>query len=119
MAKKAVKNKIKEPVKKTDDSKLFAFLAVLLTIIGFVIAYALKKDNEYVMYYGKQGLILFIASLIVWVFVETIVPFIGLVLSPILWVAWVILWVIGIIYSLSGEMKPIPVIGQFADKIKL
>ena len=64
-----------------------------------------------------EGLILFFASIVAWAF--AMVPFIGWALGGIVWIAWIVLWVIGIIYSLSGEMKEIPVIGQFARKINL
>jgi uncharacterized membrane protein len=105
----------KKVVKKEDDTKLFAFLAVFLTIIGFVIALAVKKDNKYVMFYAKQGLVLFIASVIIWA--AAIVPILGWFLAPLLWIGWIVLWVIGIINSVSGEMKEIPVIGQFGKKL--
>jgi len=101
----------------TDDKKLFAFLGVFLTIIGFVIALAAKKDDKYVMFYGKQGLVLFIAWAIAWAVM--MIPFIGWVVGWILYLCVFVLWIIGIIYSFSGEMKPVPVIGQFAEKIKI
>ena len=102
--------------KREDDSKLFAFLAVLLSIIGFIIALAVKKDNKYVMFYAKQSLVLFIAWVILWV-VSMILALISIVGILIYWIAYillVVLWIIGLVYSLSGEMKEIPVVGQFA-----
>ena len=102
---------------KTDDSKIFALLGVLLTLIGFLIAILAKKNDKYVMFYGKQGLVLFLAWVIAWAVM--MIPFVGWIVGWILYVCIVILWIIGIIYSLSGEMKPIPVIGQFAEKIKV
>lgn len=107
----------KKGMGKADESKLYAFLGVLLTVIGFIIIYATKKNDKYAMHYGKQGLILFFASIVAWAF--AMVPVIGWILGWAVWVAWVVLWVIGIIYSFSGEMKEIPVIGQFANKINL
>ena len=103
---------------KTDESKLFAFLGVFLTIIGFVIAIVAKKNDKYVMYYGKQGLVLFIAFVIASVcsMVLSIIPIIGAMIGWLIYVCAVVLWIFGIIYSLSGEMKPVPVIGQFAEK---
>lgn len=100
--------------KKQDDSKLFAFLGILLTVIGFIIAYATKKEDKYVMFYAKQGLVLFIASVIIWV--VAMIPIVGGIISWIAWIGWIILWVIGMIYSLSGQMKDIPIIGEFAAK---
>jgi len=107
--------------KKGDDSKLFAFLAVFLTIIGFIIALAVKKNDKYVMHYAKQGLVLFIAWIIAWVAAMILawIPVLGWVVMMALYLGILLLWIIGIIYSLSGEMKEIPLIGQYARMIKL
>lgn len=107
------------------DSKLFAFLGIFLTVIGFIIVYATQKKDKYAMFYAKQGLILFIVwvifSIALWIFM--MIPFTGWVLSTILstilWILLIVAWVIGIIYSLSDEMKEIPVIGSFAKMIKI
>lgn len=106
---------------KQDDSKLFAFLAVLLSVVGFIIAYAMKKDNKYVMFYAKQSLVLFIGWVALWIvgMVLGFIPFLGIMVHWILSLALLVLWVIGLIYSLSGEMKYIPFIGDFAKKIDL
>lgn len=100
------------------DRKLFAFLGVFLTVIGYIIALATKKDDDYVMFYAKQGLVLFIAWIIIWAvsFIFWFIPFIGWVVMALLYLAMVLLWVVGMIYSVSGEKKYIPVIGKFADK---
>lgn len=101
------------------DSKLFALLGIVLSIVGFILAMLLKKDNKYVMFYAKQGLVLFIVAVIVnivgWVF--SIIPIFGRIITGILWILLLVLWIIGIIYSLSGEEKDIPIIGVFAKKI--
>jgi uncharacterized membrane protein len=104
---------------KNSESKIFAFLGVFLTIIGFVIVMLVRKDDKYAMYYAKQGLVLFIAGLLVWV-ISVVLAFllIGFIIGPILNIILLILWVIGIVYSLSGEMKPIPLIGKFGEKFK-
>ena len=44
---------------------------------------------------------------------------IGLLIMAAAYICMLILWVMGMIYSLSGEIKYIPVIGKFGDMIKL
>jgi len=107
--------------KEMEDGKVFAFLGVFLTVIGFLIVLLAKKENKYAMYYAKQGLVLFIAYVAVAIgsMILGFVPFFGWLISVILWVALLILWIIGLVYSLSGEYKDIPVIGEFAKKINL
>jgi uncharacterized membrane protein len=120
MPKKKVVEKVEKPVKGEDDSKLFALLAVLLSIIGFVIALIAKKDNKYVMFYAKQSLVLFIAGIIVKVATIILaITIVGIIFIPIVWILYAILWIFGIIYSLSGEMKEVPLIGKYARKINL
>ena len=115
--------------KSSDDDKIFAFLGVFLTVVGFLIVMLAKKDSKYAMYYGKQGLVLFIAWIVAWVAslilgaIFAFIPVFGWILSLLISLAigagMFILWIIGLIYSLSGEMKPIPIVGQFRDKINI
>jgi uncharacterized membrane protein len=99
-----------------DDSKLFAFLGILLTIIGYIIIYFTRKNDKYAMHYAKQGLVIFIAWVIVavagWMF--SWVPVIGSFIETVLWAVTLALWVIGLIYALSGKEKDIPLVGEFA-----
>lgn len=103
--------------KKNGDDKLLAFIVVLLSIIGFFIALIAKRDNKYVMFYAKQSLVLFFCFLIA--SISDLIPVIGIVISPLLIAVSVVLWIVSMIYSLSGEMKQTPLIGQFADEINL
>ena len=106
---------------KDSDSTLFAFLGVLFTVIGFVLVLLARKNDKYAMHYAKQGLVLFFALIVAsaggWVLGW--LPLIGGFLGGVIWVLWVIAWVIGLIYSFSGELKEIPVIGSFAKKINV
>lgn len=104
---------------KVSESKLFAFLGVFLGIIGFLIVLLARKNDKYAMYYGKQGLILFIAAVIVQV-VGAVIPIVGwFIIWPVASVLLLILWIMGILNSLSGTMKPVPIIGRFADKFNI
>lgn len=104
---------------KDSESKLFAFLGVFLTIIGFVIVMLVRKDDKYAMYYAKQGFVIFLAGVAIWA-VSLVLTFalIGLFIGPILNIVLLVLWVIAIVNSLSGEMRPTPLIGKFGEKFK-
>jgi len=117
MAKK-IEKEIRREANDEGERKLFAFLGVFLTVIGFIIALATKKDDDYVMFYAKQGLVLFIAWVIVWAvsLVFLVIPFLGWIVMAVLYLGIVLLWVIGMIYSVSGEKKEIPIIGNLAKK---
>ena len=96
-----------------DESKLWAFLATFLSIVGFVLALIVKRDDDYVMYYAKQSLMIFIIMVIA--NVALIVPLLGFVVWAILYLASVVLWLISWIYALSGTKKPVPLVGKTAE----
>lgn len=107
--------------KEVEEGKIFAFLGVFLTIIGFIIVLLAKKENKYAMYYAKQGLVLFIAWVIVAIvgMILAFIPILGWLVWVVLYLGMLILWIIGWINALSGVEKPIPIIGKYAEKIKL
>ena len=102
------------------DSKVFAWLAVFLGIIGFLIVLLAKKDDKYAMFYAKQSLVLFIAAIIVWVvgIILMFIPIIGLIIYRVLSVILLVLWLMGWIFALSGKEKPIPIVGKYAEMFK-
>ena len=103
--------------KSDDNSKLFAFIATFLSIVGFIIAILLWKDDKYVMYYAKQSLLIFIIFVIGAVVMA--IPTLGNVLGVIVNILGVIFWVMSWIYALSGEKKQVPVLGPYAEGMKI
>ncbi len=112
-----------------DEGKIFAVIAYLLGIIGFLIVLLAKKDNKFAMYHAKQSLVLSIAALIIFIpgsivtAIIGIVPVIGwiiaLVLSLVMMLiglGFLVFVVLGIINAINLQMKPLPIIGKFADK---
>jgi len=115
-SKKTIK-KVSRKDEKDDDRKLFAFLATFLSIVGFIIVLVAKKKDKYIMFYAKQSLIVFIAYVISGI--VALIPIIGGIASPILYLITFILWVFSWIYALSGIQKQTPIIGHFAKDINL
>ena len=94
------------------EGKVFAILSYLsiLCIIPLVI----KKDNEFVLSHSKQGLVLFIGQ--VMVFVASIL--FQWLIKPAFFVIG-ILSVWGIIEVLQGRYVKLPVVYKIAEKITL
>ena len=111
------KTKINSKKQEETDRKLFAFLATFLTIIGFIIALLVKRDDDYVMFYAKQGLVLFIIQIIA--HVASWLPLIGWLASTILWFFFLIVWVLAWINAISGEKRDTWLISNYAKKIKI
>jgi uncharacterized membrane protein len=112
MAKK--KDDLKGKGVRKEDRVLFAFLASFFTIIGFIIALILWKEDKYVMYYAKQGLVLFIGQVVLVVLTPLL-----FFLVPILWIFWIVLWVLVWINALSGKRRSVFIISDLAKKIDL
>lgn len=93
--------------KDVQDNKLWAILGYLgiLCLIPLLV----KKDSKFAQFHAKQGLILLIGEFFVWI------PIIGWLLG----IGIFILWIMGIINVLNGNMKPLPIVGDLAAKINL
>ena len=113
-------NNVNNKVQKSNSgpNKGMAFLGIFLTWLGFLIVFLTNKEDHYAMHYAKQGLVIGIC----WVALSFVgigigfIPIIGWILTPLLWIGMFVLWIIGIIYSLSGVEKDIPIIGKIAQK---
>ena len=129
MAKKRVikKNKQSSDLKKSeqatsdDDKILFAFLAAFLSIIGFLLALVIRKDDKYVMFYAKQSLVIFVIGAIAGIMGNAvkIIPIIGTIIYGALFVLIFIAWFLSWIYALSGKEKTIPIISYWTEKVNL
>lgn len=100
----------KIPVTTQEKNTLMAVLAYIGILI--IIPYLVAKDDDFVKFHIKQGLVLVVIELIVW--------FAGMMiwgLYPLLMlvnIATLVLSVIGIINVLQGSKKELPLVGQFA-----
>ncbi len=105
--------KIEEPKKeKVSPLALLSYIGILCLIPLLV-----EKQDEFVKFHAKQGLVLFICELgtmlISWF------PVIGWLFGFFFWILWVVLSITGIINVASGKKTPLPIIGQFADRFKI
>jgi uncharacterized membrane protein len=101
-----------------EEGKLYAILAYVLSIIGFILVLVAKKDNKFAMFHAKQSLVLFfgfiIANVAYW-----LIPFLGIIVGGLLNLALLVLLIMGIINAASGAEKNLPVIGDLAAKINI
>ena len=92
-------------------------MAVVAYIIFFIPLLTDAKNDPFVKYHVKQGLVLFICAVVVWLIVS-IIPFLGWIIAPLLNIAILVLAIIGIINAVNGVEKPLPLIGSFASQFK-
>lgn len=105
----------KEQQKNSEQGNAIAVLSYLGILV--VIPLLVAKDDEFVNYHTKQGLVLLVAGVIGMVI--GVVPIIGWILAPFITLAWLIFAILGIINVLKNEKKELPIIGQYADKFNI
>lgn len=93
------------------DAKTKAIISHLF-VIGWIIAVIINmsRKEEYASFYIKQNLGIIILGIALRVL--NVIP----VLGPVLWVVGGLLlfvfWLMSLIWSIQGEMKPIPLLGD-------
>lgn len=102
------------------DNKTISIISYI-TIIGWVIAYLVGKDNldSFSKYHLRQSLGLGLMAIGV-SFIIGILRFMIPALGMITWIInlfFFVLFIVGIINAANGQKKPLPVIGKmFEDK---
>ena len=91
---------------------LLCYLAGWITGLIF---FLIEKENRFVRFHAMQSIITF-GSLSVLFIVIGFVPFVNLVLIPILAILQVILWIILMVKAYQGQLFKLPVIGDIAEK---
>jgi uncharacterized membrane protein len=108
-----------------EANKVFGILAYI-SFLCFVTIFAAPKESHYSRFHANQGLVLFIAEVILLIVRGIIVASsvvsmdifsaglaitAGAVICNLIGVAMLVLAIIGIVNAVKGEMKPLPVIG--------
>ena len=106
---------VSEGSKKEEDNKLMGILSYIGVLC--LIPLLTKKDDTFVFFHAKQGVVLFIAEVLT-AFVAAI-PFLGWIIAPIASLVWIVLSIIGIINVLGDKTKELPLLGKYAVKIKI
>ena len=93
------------------DAKTKAIVSHIF-IIGWIIALIINMNNkeEYASYYIKQNLGIIILSLALSII--GVIPILGWVVSFVGGLLLFVFWLMSLIWSIQGEMKPIPWLGE-------
>ncbi len=91
-------------VNDVDENKDIAALGYAWILSLFV--YYLKKDSPFVRFHAKQGIVLFILSIVVWA-----IPIVGRFLELLI----LALCVLGFLGAAQGQWKDLPIIGDMAS----
>jgi uncharacterized membrane protein len=108
-----------EGEKRKSEDVIFLILAYfgIFALIPFFVV----KDNEFVRWHSKQGLVLVGFEIILWIVLMIIgfVPILNIIfafLGLFIWLGILILHILCIVKALKGEKWYVPVVGKYADK---
>lgn len=94
------------------QGKTMAIVAYLIFFIPLLMDD--MRKNKFVMFHTEQSILIVILYIIVSI-VGTLTCGVGMVL----YIICIVLQIIGIINASNGEVKPLPVIGQYGEKLNL
>ena len=111
------------PAKEDTTVALLAYLTPIAFGIGIVIAIVMHNGKKTTLgaYHLRQSLGLLLTALASWVpcIIISMIPVVNmlmLLLGPLLGIAFFVLWVMGLLNAINGQMKPLPVVGEFYQK---
>lgn len=103
------------PIKQIPQEKFLAAISYIWILC--LVPIVMKNKDEFVMHHAKQGLVLFIAEIALWII--GFIPFLGWIISFFGFWLVLVLSLAGIIKTLSGEKWEMPFLGQYAKKFNL
>jgi fumarate reductase subunit D len=102
------------PVQKSQISAmaLISYLGILC-----LIPILTKDQDEFVKFHSRQGLVILIGEVAVLIVMFLIPPLWGLL--GLVNLFWLVLSIVGIMNVINNKKEQIPLVGKFADRIKI
>ena len=98
-----------------EENKLMAAVGYLGILC--LIPLLFKRNSPYVQFHAKQGLVILIVWVILWI--GNIIPILGQIVWAVGSVVLLIVVILGIVNALNGKMWPIPFLGKYAAQLKV
>jgi len=107
------------------DGKTMAILAYIIWLVPLLAA----RDKKYAMYHTEQAIMLWIAFIVIYIAIWILTFIVGQISSSLAciisilgiipWLAFLVLWIMGLINAAGGKMKELPLIGSYGSKLNL
>ena len=88
-----------------------------LPVLGFILVLLASKKDEHTKFYAKQGLVLGLASIAAQAVLTLLVVTVPLV--PLVGLLTLVLWIVSVVNAISGKMKPTPLTGDIAKRLRI
>jgi uncharacterized membrane protein len=101
------------PEKKTGTGLPVNLAAALSYVLGWItgIVFLLIEKDRFVRFHALQSILVFGILTVL-----TLVPLVGWILSPVIWIVGFVLWLVLIYKAYEGEEFKLPWVGEFAKK---
>ena len=97
-------------------------MAIVAYILFFVPLLTDAKNDPFVKFHVKQGIVVFALSVILWV-IKMLIPWYWLFrlywLFDLAGLAILVFVILGIVNAAQGKQEKLPLVGQFADSFKI
>ncbi|MCS7099558.1 MAG: hypothetical protein RMH84_01795 [Sulfolobales archaeon] len=102
-----------------EEEKVWGLIAWLLSVVGAVITLALKPTYRYAKYWAYLSISFFIVAILSTIVVSilSLIPIVGRILNALISLALLVVYVIGIVKSISLDYWKPPVIYDLAKII--
>lgn len=107
------------------DGKTMAILAYIFFIIPLLAA----RDKKFAMYHTEQAIALYLAFIVIYIAMWILTYIVGMISSSLAcvisilgilpWIAYLVLWIMGLMNAIGGKLKEIPVVGPWGAKFNL
>ncbi len=92
-----------------------ALLSYLVGFITGIVFYLIEKENKFVRFHAMQSIVVF-GFFAVCGIVAGVLPFLKIILLPLISLIEIVLWIVLMIKAYQGEMFKLPVAGDIAEK---
>ncbi|MCX6730043.1 MAG: hypothetical protein NT058_00890 [Candidatus Portnoybacteria bacterium] len=93
-------------------------MAIVAYILFFIPLLTDAKKDSFVRYHVRQGFLVFLCAVAVWI-IRGILTWRFYGITNLLNLVVLVFAIIGIVNAANGQEKPLPLIGKFANKIKI
>jgi uncharacterized membrane protein len=100
--------------KKNVGMAILAYLSILV-----IVSYLVAKDDSFVKYHVRQGLVLFAIEIAAWLVGHFVFFYPLWALLQLVNLGVLILAIVGIVNAAQGAEKPLPLVGHFADSFSI
>lgn len=104
------------------EPNVMAGLSYLGAWVTGLIFFLIEKQNRFVRFHAMQSILIFASLTILSIAVNIVeaalasVTFLGCFLTPLVSLAWLIVWLICMINAFQGKYFKLPVIGDYAER---